>query len=439
MLAEPALRRCLRYAFLGLRLLFPTPAESRYAKIIRDSGAVDRSWYLACNPRLPRLCRFLPERHYVLVGEAAGVCPSPHFSPRAYAHLNPDQAASGLAPLAHFLANGHATKRATVDHPAGKDAPVLPYIRASDRPIPPARFAIVLHLHYADTWEDFAARLSVQQFRFDLFVTLSQKSDTPDTELRTRIRARFPNARIWTLPNHGRDILPFLHLAKSGVLSSYSAVCKLHGKRSPHRKDGDDWRKALLDGVLGRGDRVMARLNAFLADPHAGLWVADRHRIAGAAWWGPNRARCLALLGRAGIVMGDPDELVFAAGSIFWMKPAAVARFADLPVTATDFEPEMGQVDGTTAHALERAFGALVQLGGARIRQASELDLIGTSELDGTTVSAHRGPQDGHQLPASAVLSEQVALAGERHQLPANISLQGPSPAGPELDQRREA
>lgn len=365
--------RYLRYAILGVRILFPTRSEARYARAIKASGLFDREWYLASNPRLPWLCRLLPERHYVLVGEEVGICPSPDFSPRAYVHLNPDLPA-GIKPFDHYIANGRVVGRAAHDLPAGTAAPALPPIHAQARPDPAAPFAVVLHLYYPEMWEEIASRLRQQHFRFDLFVTLTQTA--PDTDAtRARILADFPQARIWTLPNHGRDILPFLHLARSEIFAPYAAVCKLHSKKSPHRSDGDSWRHALLEGVIGPATLTERRLQTFLADPAAGLWVADGHKMAGAQWWGPNRKRSAEMLARVGLTLeGQGTDLVFAAGSIYWIKLAALWALQRLPITSADFEVEMGQVDGTTAHALERVFGLILAAERLQIRQACELD-----------------------------------------------------------------
>jgi hypothetical protein len=380
--------RYLRYATLGLRILCPTPAEWRYARAIMASGLFDRAWYLGTNPRLPRLCRWLPERHYVLVGEAVGLCPSPAFSPLAYLHLNPDLP-KGTRPLGHYIEAGLAAGRMAQDQPAGVGAPVLPSIRADEGPDPHAPFAVVVHLYYHAMWDDFAARLRNQSFAFDLFVTLP-KTGPDDSAIRARILADFPQARLWSVPNHGRDILPFLHLTQSGLLAPYSAVCKLHSKKSPHRSDGDAWRSALLDGVIGPPALTASRLRAFVSDPTVGLWVADGHRTTGAQWWGPNRDRGVDLLARAGLSAdGLATDLVFAAGSIYWIKALSLAVLAALPVTGADFEAEMGQVDGTTAHALERVFGLMITAAGQQIRQASELDHQG--QAIASVSKAHEG------------------------------------------------
>ena len=39
---------------------------------------------------------------------------------------------------------------------------------------------------------------------------------------------------------------------------------------------------------------------------------------------------------------------------MFWCRPWLLERLADLDIDDDDFEPEAGQYDATTAHALER-------------------------------------------------------------------------------------
>lgn len=366
------LGRYLRYAVLGVRILFPTPSQRRYLRAIRDSGLFDRGWYLACYPRMPLICRLMPERHYVLVGEVVGLCPSPDFSPRAYLHLNPALAAEGTPPFAHYIARGRAEGRAARDLPSGASAPAMPQIDAAGGATAP--HAVLLHLFYRDQWPAFAARLRDQPFAFDLFVSLTEDGDpAAEAAIRAQILRDFPAAQIWSFPNLGRDILPFLHIAASGRLAPYAAVCKLHTKASPHRADGALWREALAEGILAPPGRSAARLAAFAADPAAGFWVADGHVCRGPDWIGANGARMAELAARLGLAPGL-DDLAFAAGSIWWVSQGLLAELAATGLTAADFEPEMGQVDGTTAHALERLFGLLALRQGYHIVQTTALD-----------------------------------------------------------------
>jgi len=273
-----------------LRFVFPTRSQRRYERALRQSGRFDRAFYIAANPRLRALFRLAPERHYIVFGEALGLSPNPHFSPRAYLFHNPDLAIMGVAPLLHYIGEGEQQQRRVLlpaDQRGYGDA-ILPEISAAAVPADPAPVAVVVHLFYHDMWDEFAAALRPQRFAFDLYVTITG-TDADTGGLKRRILTQFPEARIWAMPNHGRDIFPFVHLVNAGVLDLYRAVCKLHSKKSPHRRDGDAWRRALTDGILGDPGQTKARLTAFLGDQRAGFWVADGQFYRGDEWWGPNR------------------------------------------------------------------------------------------------------------------------------------------------------
>ena len=374
----------LQRAGIVLRFLFPSEATRHYVRQIKRSGQFSRDFYLASNPRLRRLFRLAPERHYVLFGEAAGLSPCAWFSPRAYLYNNPDLPSAlfsdtppkgpAIRPLQHYIETGRAEQRLVLRRAGGLALP-LPVRSEGGAPAKPAGVAIVVHLYYHQMWPEFAARLLAQSFAFDLCVTRTGTLEAT-SDLREQIRTAFPQAHIWLLPNHGRDIFPFLFLVNDGLLTPYRAVCKLHSKKSPHRADGDDWRHNLMKGVLGDPNRMQARLAAFLADPQAGIWVADGQHYQGAEWWGMNRARTTELLARGGIdITGLP--LSFPAGSVYWIKPEVLEKLRSLHIGPEDFEPEQALVDGTTAHAVERSMGYLVQSAGLRIYEAHDLDVAG--------------------------------------------------------------
>lgn len=359
--------RLARRARIALRLLLPNADERAYLGEIRQSGLFDRGFYRAANPGLHWLFRALPERHYVLFGERAGLHPNRHFSPLQHWRRMAAAGVPALHPLRHYLRHGGAVlpEAAPEAGPPTLGPPTL-------GPPPPrgAAQAIALHLFYEELWPEFAAVFRGLDIGFDLYVTLCDRGrETAATA--ARIRADFPGARVLTMPNRGRDILPFLRLVNAGWLDGYEAVAKLHSKRSPHLSDGDGWRRHLTGGILPRG-RTASHLARFKADAGAGFWVADGQHFTGAEWWGANFARTAELLAPCGIAPRRA-KLSFPAGSIYWLKPAMIAAIRNLGLTADAFEPEYGQTDGTLAHAVERALGALAGAAGLAIRETAEL------------------------------------------------------------------
>lgn len=358
---------------LALKLLFPAPRDLRYAAKMRRSGLFDRQFYLSTNPSLHWLARALPERHYIQKGEAMGLRPNPDFAPLAYLRYNSDLAGIVRQPLLHYIDHGRHEQRVTKPMPLAEElyAHPLPVLRAGQDMRPAAPFAIVVHLYYHELWDEMAAYIRRQTFDFDLFVSVVRFRE--ESELPDRIRAEFPDARVFEIPNHGRDIFPFVHLVNSGLLGSYRAVCKIHTKKSPHREDGDHWRNHLIDGILGQPDQTRARLDRFLQRRDAAFWVADGQFFNDIKWWGSNAANTRALLARLELPMDD-GQLSFPAGSMYWMKPLMIDMIRGMRLTYGDFATEQAQVDGTPAHAMERALGYLAKAARQTVLQSTELD-----------------------------------------------------------------
>jgi lipopolysaccharide biosynthesis protein len=378
-----------------LDLLILTEGQKAYLRRIRVSGLFDRAFYLASNPGIHWLFHLFPERHFILMGEGAGLQPCAGFSPRAYLRHNPDVARSPYRPFEHYVAAGRGEDRLTLEQAA--EAPPqdlrMPVLRGPG--IGRARAAAVAHVYYPGLWPEIRDALAGSGVEFDLYVTLTRGAQGQEA-LRARIEADWPGARVTVMPNRGRDILPFLHILNSGWLQGYDAVCKLHTKKSPHRDDGAAWRRHLIRGILPGGE-TPGLLARFLSDPDAGIWAAEGQVYDGPDWWGSNLAAARALLARVE-VSACPDRLTFPAGSIYWIKPAVLDMLRGLRAGAEDFEPELGQTDGTAAHAVERAIGRICAAGGLALRQTSELAAAAAALPRPGYVSAFYLPQF-HPIP----------------------------------------
>lgn len=240
-------------------------------------------------------------------------------------------------------------------------------------PVRSSRVAVAVHVFYPELWDELVAQLANLQEPFDLYVSLVGGHSH---QLAEPIRQRFVDAAVKVVPNRGRDIAGFLAFVAAGELSGYRAVLKLHTKRSHHRVDGDEWRQALWHGLLPSPEGVRILVDRLLVEPDVGC-IVPRGNVLDGSFLGSSVGRMSELLVRGGWDR-TVSEVEFAAGSMYWLDGRVIEALRALSIhPVRDFEPEVGQVDGTTAHAVERLVGALVKGLGMRIAHSEDLiDLI---------------------------------------------------------------
>ncbi len=166
--------------------------------------------------------------------------------------------------------------------------------------------------------------------------------------------------------------MPFVSLLNSGALDHYYLICKIHTKKSPHRDDGDQWRRKIFFGLLGSPENVADILRAFNADPELGLVVADGELYEGERGWKANREHAARVAGGIGLNLDDyPPRFVLA--SMFWARGAALRPLRVLNLSADAFEPERGALDGTMCHAIERLFSIFAASEGLAIKERAKI------------------------------------------------------------------
>jgi lipopolysaccharide biosynthesis protein len=245
----------------------------------------------------------------------------------------------------------------------------------------PARVAVLMHVHFPELVGELVEQLAAIPVPFDLIVTNSSGA-----ELDIRPVPGMRNCRVLPVRNHGRDIWPTVAAVNSGVLDAYLLVLKVHTKKSAWREehaelagDGASWRSSFLEQLLGDRSNVEEILAAFRADPGLGVVTADGS-VLGPEFWGDNQRNARELARRLEFRLDD-DSLSFAAGSMYWCRGIVLQGLRALMMDASDFEHEHGQVNGTTAHAIERLMGVFTSEAGLRTAERSSLPKPATPAL----------------------------------------------------------
>ncbi len=234
--------------------------------------------------------------------------------------------------------------------------------------------AVAMHVFYPELLPELLAQLAAITVPFDLIVTNSSDQALTLGDLPASVR----NLRILEVENHGRDIYPLLATVNSGLLDPYELVLKVHTKKSAWREahselrgSGEQWKRGFYGALLDSPANVESILSAFAEDPSLGVVTADGS-VLGADFWGGDRQIADALLRRLELGV-EGRQLRFPAGSMYWIRGFILQGLRALCVDRDDFEPESGQVDGTTAHALERLVGILAEEAGFRLAERSAL------------------------------------------------------------------
>lgn len=225
-------------------------------------------------------------------------------------------------------------------------------------------FAIVLHLHYTEIWPEILELFKDAGVdRYDVYVTATS------LDAIRLVKQDLPHAQTMLVENRGRDVLPFLHVLDHIEPMNYTSVCKVHGKRSIYRSDGDKLRDGLYQALLGSKNTVDRIATAFSKNKSLGMVIPQgsclKHTDTSI---GCNKDNVDIISDKLGIPFFRD---VFPAGSMFWFRPSALKPL--LKVQPEMFELELGNSDGTTAHAIERLFSNVTKSAGFDVETTKSL------------------------------------------------------------------
>jgi lipopolysaccharide biosynthesis protein len=269
---------------------------------------------------------------------------------------------------------GDAFLRATADVLLPYSAVRSPAVAHTDKPVvitsllpeaftPKSRTAIIIHAFYPDVLDDLLKRLQPCDGK-DIFITVVEENAE---HLLAVIARHVKDACVYVVPNRGRDAQPFLHMLKVVNRFGYESFVKLHTKKSSHTAVGSEWYAALVPPVveLCKPDRLSQILQAH---PNVSLIGTAGLILDGSTYMGSSgNIAWLQRLCHDLDIRLIPSAFAFVAGTMFGARLASFQRLVENDLIGMTFEDELGQRDGTLAHALERLFGLLIAWRGETI------------------------------------------------------------------------
>lgn len=222
------------------------------------------------------------------------------------------------------------------------------------------KVCVIVHAYYPELLPEIFELLAGWSVPYRIIITT-----VPEREAAVRdvVAQTGVDAECRVFENRGRDVLPFLRVANELADAGEELIVKLHTKRSLHRVDGDIWRRDLLTKLIAP-DNASRNHAAFRDSDRLGMVAPDGHILRMDFYWGSNQHNVHYLCRLMGVPQANPCTDVFAAGSMFWIRVAALRPLLDLHIDEAEFEAESGQVDGTMAHAIERCFSVSVRAAG---------------------------------------------------------------------------
>ncbi len=230
----------------------------------------------------------------------------------------------------------------------------------------PGKVALQAHIYYEDLADEILSYLEKIPFEFDLYISTNtaEKKSVIDGVIKKK-HLKCGKIIVDVVENRGRDIYPFIKQI-SPVYQEYDYIGHIHSKKTVEHGFGAEWRKYLYDQLFG-SDNQIERVFALFNDDNVGIvFPGTYEKISHALTIGPANIKIVnKLLKKVNLpqLTGD-DGVMFPAGSMFWARKDAIAKLFELGLSQKDFPDELGQIDGTTAHAVERLFGIIPKQSG---------------------------------------------------------------------------
>jgi hypothetical protein len=322
------------------------------SECLKDAAAqlVDVDYYLEVNPDV-RILGLDAIEHYMRVGWKEGRAPNTWLNLEYLSNHAPVLLPEFGNPLLRVLelTTGQTKENSNLDSFFVDEMQAQEQLASFPRS---GDVLIVVHAYYPEMLNEIGNHIEKLRGRAAILITTPEQGVQACLDWATESQW---DATVIATVNRGRDWGPFIGLANHLVDLDYRGILKLHTKRSPHRKDGRHWFEHLLSGLLPSERGVNQVLKEFDNVDSGEQIFAANGTLSPIGDWLASSASVRSKDFARKLWPEDVSKIEYPAGSMFWMRKDVLLAFGNLEITPSDFEPELGQFDGTLSHFLERS------------------------------------------------------------------------------------
>ena len=236
--------------------------------------------------------------------------------------------------------------------------------------------AIQAHLFFEDLTFEIINKTNNIPFKYDLYVTTISDKLKVYIEQIIKQYSKANNYIIDVVENKGRDVLPFIIQMKNHF-KKYKYICHIHSKKTQKfNETGQMWRQYLYNNLLGSKEIISEIINDFekienlgFIFPEAYYYMFKDIKDFELIDVKPHKQNIKYMKYVFSQIFKEykkykiGKKLIFPAGDMFWARIEAIHQIFYIKFI-NKFPKELGQLNKTIMHAIERIWIYLVKLNG---------------------------------------------------------------------------
>ncbi|MEZ7228422.1 glycoside hydrolase family 99-like domain-containing protein [Alteromonas sp. DY56-G5] len=221
--------------------------------------------------------------------------------------------------------------------------------------------AIFVHIYYEDMIGELTEVVNGAKLHDDFDVIVTYPSGR-SSEFRESIAEALKPKVLLEVINRGRDVYPFLCAISECEEYGYEVALKLHSKKSKHLKRGDEWKQSIYASLTNKDCIELIKKLDFQQEmlgivcPTPSIKQLDQDSLH------YNKETMEEIIGQLFGNSYDFDNKNFIAGTMFWFNFNMMKQIVNKFDYSKLFGPELGAIDGTSAHAFERLFLIIAEI-----------------------------------------------------------------------------